>query len=206
MKQTHRLLVMAGMMGGLAACSAEDSRSRAAQEAFEAETAAGAPAGRVDTAATESPALVDPDTGWTAGLVEKDGDRVATLMEVRTASHEAYDRIVFEFAGEQRPGYRIEYVDRPIRQCGSGDSVPLAGDAWLSLRFYPANAHTEEGQPTVLERKRSWSDPAANLKALELTCDFEAVTEWVAGVAWPGQFRVLELSSPARIAVDVKRR
>ena len=69
---------------------------------------------------------------------------------------------LFEFADEL-PGYRIEYVDRPVRQCGSGDTVPLLGDAWLSLRFYPANAHTEEGQPTVLERQREQAQRLAEL-------------------------------------------
>lgn len=186
------------MMGG---CAPQDRDREAVREVEEAPPAAEWP----DTSRNVS-TLRDHDSSWTIRAIEKEGSRVATLMEVRTASHGEYDRIVFEFAGEQRPGYRIEYVDRPVRQCGSGDTVPLAGDAWLSLRFYPANAHTEEGRPTVLEREREWSDPATNLKALKLICDFEAVTEWFAGVGHPGQFRVLELSSPARIAVDVKKR
>ena len=209
MKRTHALVV-AVLLVAQGACAAEDARNQTAQEEFDAEAAANvatdsAQAGAEPQGPSESPAVTDPDTGWTAGVSRKQGSRVATLREVRTASHPEYDRIVYEFSGGL-PGYHIEYVDRPVRQCGSGDTVPLPGDAWLSMRFEPANAHTEEGQPTVLERQREWSDAKANLKALKLICDFEAQTEWVAGVGYPGRYRVLELTGPARIAIDVKKR
>lgn len=140
----------------------------------------------------------------TAGIVDKQRPdaRVAVLRDVRAASQEGFDRVVFEFEGSEIPGYHVEYVDRPVRQCGSGEPEEVAGDGWLEVRLIPAQAHTEEGQPTVGERERHLSLPV--LKELQSTCDFEAHVTWVLGVASPNRYRVLELSNPARLIVDVR--
>jgi hypothetical protein len=100
------------------------------------------------------------------------------------------------------PSYRVTWSDRPVQQCGSGETVPLAGDAALSVVVQPANAHTEAGEPTIRERERAPGLPT--VLELKLICDFEAVVEWVAGVASPGQYRVFELRSPGRLVIDVR--
>jgi hypothetical protein len=141
----------------------------------------------------------------TAGLTEKKREMsgVAVLRAVRTASHRGFDRVVFEFEGREVPGYRLEYVDRPVRQCGSGRPVRVAGDGWLLVRLEPAKAHTEAGEPTVKDRERRLRHP--NLKELRLICDFEAQVEWVLGLGSPKRYRVLELQNPARLVLDVRR-
>jgi hypothetical protein len=123
------------------------------------------------------------------------------LRDVRSAVHPTYDRVVFEFEGVQLPSYKVEYIDKPVRSCGSGDVVPLAGDAWLSVLFTGANAHTDAGEPTIKDRTRSPNHTI--VKDLKLTCDFEAEVEWVMGVASPNKYRVLELKNPTRLVVDV---
>lgn len=145
-----------------------------------------------------------PQEGWTVGILHRASPtgRVGTLVAVRTARQPGYDRVVFEFAGGELPGYHAEYVDRPVRQCGSGDPVPLPGDAWLRVRFEPANAHTDEGRATVQDRDRTLN--YGLVKRLALICDFEAQVEWVLALAAPNPYRVLVLSNPARIVVDVQ--
>ncbi|HET6568917.1 MAG TPA: hypothetical protein VFG50_13205 [Rhodothermales bacterium] len=140
----------------------------------------------------------------TAGIVAKaaTGNGPALLREVRTARHDAFDRIVFAFDGSALPGYHIAYIDSPVRKCGSGKVTHIEGDGWLEVRMYPANAHTEEGQPTVSDLERSVNYPV--LKELELTCDFEADVTWVFGVGSPNHYRVIELSNPTRLVVDIK--
>jgi hypothetical protein len=140
--------------------------------------------------------------GWSAGPLDRPraGAYPATLVAVRTGRHEGHERVVFEFAGGAVPGYHLAYVDAPV-QCGSGDPVPVAGDAWLEVRFEPAYAHTDDGRPTVTDRSRRVGFP--NLRQLELTCDFEAHVTWVLGLASPGHFRVTALAGPARLVVDV---
>jgi hypothetical protein len=136
--------------------------------------------------------------------VEKPGRTdlgVIVLREVRSAGQRGFDRVVFEFEGEDLPGYRVGYVDRAI-QCGSGEPVQIVGEALLEVRLTPAQAHTDAGEPTVKERERRLDLPV--LKELESTCDFEADVTWVLGLGSRKVFRVQELASPARLVIDVE--
>jgi hypothetical protein len=191
----------------LSACNAapgEDERPEA--PAARADSTRDAPA---PIAASDSP--VQPDTvagaGWTVGStsVQNAASGVALLRSVRAARHdEGFDRIVFDFGDDEVPAYHVEYVDRPVRQCGSGETVPLTGDAWLTVRMQPANAHTEEGEPTVRERALTPNLPT--LLELELICDFEAQVEWVAAVSSPEQYRAFTLDAPNRLVLDIRHR
>jgi hypothetical protein len=145
------------------------------------------------------------DFEGTARIVERRKENISPviLREVRAARHEKFDRIVFEFEGDMLPGYHIEYVDRPIQQCGSGETVKVAGVAWLEVRFHPSQAHNEAGIPTVKERARRIN--LSVLKEYQAICDFEADVEWVLGVASRNRYRVLELPGPTRLVIDIKQ-
>lgn len=148
--------------------------------------------------------LSNPDTaGWTAGLTAKPGSAMTTLTEVRTAVHPEFERIVFVFEGDGISGYHAEYIDRPVRSCGSGEVVEMPGDAWLSIRLEPSQAHTEEGAPTIAQRTRAVN--YGNLKLLKQTCDFEGQVVWVAAVTSPNRYRTLELTNPSRLVVDIQK-
>jgi hypothetical protein len=172
-----------------------------------ADTPTPAPSGATpDTPPADEQVAAPAGAGdWTAGVSDerRDVTGAATLQAIRVAGHADFDRIVLDFGAGPLPGHHVEYVDRPVRQCGSGDVVELAGDAWLSIRVEPANAHTEEGRPTVAERSRTPGLPV--IRELKLTCDFEAQVEWVAGVSSPNPYRIFTLEQPARLVVDVRR-
>lgn len=123
------------------------------------------------------------------------------LQAVRTAGHPGYDRVVFEFSGDRLPGYTVAYTDRPVRRCGSGREVRLAGDGRLVVRLRPAQAHDTEGNVTVAERERA--PGLVVLRELTLICDFEALVEWVLGLPAPARYRVWELIGPPRLVVDL---
>jgi hypothetical protein len=151
--------------------------------------------------ASSAPPLANEAFEGTVGIVDVKRERPpSTLHAIRAAAHAGFDRVVFEFRGTV-PGYHLEYVDRPVRDCGSGEPRPIAGDAWLEVRLSPAHAHEEDGRPTVAERELRPRLP--NVLEIERTCDFEAVVTWVFGVASPQRFRVLELTEPPRLVVDV---
>lgn len=143
---------------------------------------------------------------FTAGIVaeSRPGIEPVTLREVRAFSHEVFDRVVWEFDDLNVPGYHLEYVDRPVRECGSGEVVEVAGEGWLRVRLEPARAHEfigERAQVTVRDRDRRYDFPI--LRQLTIICDFEAQVEWVLGVSSPNRYRVTELHEPARLVVDV---
>lgn len=165
--------------------------------------ASAAPAARgVDAAAPE------PPFAGTVGVTQqkKKLNESVILKSVRSARHPGFDRVVLEFEGRELPSYHVEYVDRPIRRCGSGQVVEVAGDGWLRLRLDPAAAHDEQGRATVAERDRQRKLRLGVLRELVLTCDYEGYVVWVLGVASPNRYRVLELAHPPRLVVDVRHR
>lgn len=160
------------------------------------------------TARPDEAAGVESDFEGTAGDTEKTNPNVkesVVMAYVRSARHAGFDRVVFEFLGDQLPTYKIEYIDKPVRACGSGNVVPFAGDAWLSVRFTGAHAHSPEGDATIPAKDRTQSPNLPIVKDLKLICDFEAEVEWVLGNSSPNKYRVLELEGPTRLVVDIKQ-
>ncbi|HEY3221724.1 MAG TPA: hypothetical protein VGJ80_13405 [Gemmatimonadales bacterium] len=125
-------------------------------------------------------------------------------VETDTRASPGYDRVVFEFTGggDSVPGYRVEYTAKPVQRCGSGDPVTVAGTEHLIVRFEPAQAHDEHGGLAPAERNRTPGLPA--VRELTLICDFEGQVAWVLGIAAPTEYRVSELTGPARLVVDVR--
>jgi len=111
---------------------------------------------------------------------------------------------VFEFTGggDSVPGYRVEYTTKPVQRCGSGDPVTVAGAGRLIVRFEPAQAHDEHGSLAPAERHHTTRLPA--VRELTLICDFEGQVAWVLDVVAPSEYRVSELTGPARLVLDVR--
>jgi hypothetical protein len=209
LKRLHRAtgacaLVLLAVVPGVSGCGAAGEEIPAAPpgEIAEGATAVNGagdtiPAGQRDLAEGPSP------VAWTAGRTAADHevDGVAVLEQLRIARNEGFDRVVFEF-GDQIPSYIVEYIDRPVRACGSGHVVDVDGDGWLSIRFTPARAHNEEGQATVTERNQRHQLPV--IRHARSTCDFEAHLEWVIGTASPNRYRVMELTDPERVVIDIR--
>ena len=126
---------------------------------------------------------------------------VPILRALRIGEQPGADRLVFEFDGDGLPAWSIEYVDRPVYECGSGDAVRLAGDAWLQIRFMGAQAHTEAGEGTTGPKLRTLD--MTNLLALARICDFEGEVTWVAAVRRPDGYTPRTLDAPARLVVDI---
>src|SRR6266508_3739747 len=73
---------------------------------------------------------IDPLEG--AGTTPVEGAATAsetTLLErVAIGRHEGFDRVVFQFR-DHLPGYRVEYVEPPLKEDGSGNVVQVKGSA-----------------------------------------------------------------------------
>lgn len=124
------------------------------------------------------------------------------LRDVRLGVNEGFERVVLEFEGNRIPRYRIEYVDEPVYQCGSGDPLRVAGDGLLLVDVDGAQAHTETGRATVTPRERRVRLPV--IQEVEITCDFEGQVQLAIGVASPNPYRVLELPD-GRLVIDVRQ-
>ena len=128
----------------------------------------------------------------------------ALLERVAVAGHDGYDRVVFQFRNGL-PGYRVEYVEPPLREDGSGNLVKLAGEAFLVVRMEPASGFdltVPEGELIYTGPRRITPDRTSVLREVVRTGDFEAVLTWAVGLEARVPFRVLTLDDPFRIVVD----
>lgn len=128
----------------------------------------------------------------------------ALLERVAVAGHEGYDRVVFQFRNGL-PGYRVEYVDPPLREDGSGNVVDLEGNAFLVVRMEPASGFdltVPEGKLIYTGPRRIAGETTTVVREVVRTGDFEAVLTWAIGLEERVPFRVLTLDDPARLVVD----
>lgn len=163
-----------------------------------------------DAPLAESTLVAAVDTAsWTVGATSAPARLAApplpVLTDLSTVTHPGYERLTVELRGDAPgpPGYRVEYIDRPLIECGSGTQIFPVGDAWLALRLEPAAAHTAAGQPTLGAREIEVGGPL--LLRVYRTCNFEGVVTFVMALAAPNRYRVLTLPDPWRIVVDVER-
>jgi len=185
----------------LAACGGGDNDKTPTATAPAAETPSA-------TAPTAGPASeTTPEPTFSGGREPVEGSLgflsgappFGTLVDVRAAEHETYDRIVFEFAGAP-PTYRVEYVENPTA-CGSGEDVAVEGAALIAVSFTPAGAHTDAGEPALGFQSLALGLPA--IVAAASACDFEGEVTWIVGLTEEADFRVTALDDPLRLLVDV---
>jgi hypothetical protein len=162
------------------------------------------------TPTTTSTSGIDPLEGAATTPVEGSatGSETALLERVALGRHEGYDRVVFQFRNAL-PGYRVAYVQPPLREDGSGNPVEIKGAAYLVVRMEPASGfdlNTGEGVMVYKGPRRLEGSAAGTSVVQELvrTGDFEAVLTWAIGLSDKVDFRVSTATSPLRLIVDLR--
>ena len=107
------------------------------------------------------------------------------------------------------PGYKVEYVQPPLKEDGSGNPVTIKGDVFVVVRMEPASGfdlNTGEGVMTYTGPRRLAGSTAGTSVVQELvrTGDFEAVLTWAVGLSDKVDFRVQTATSPSRLIVDFR--
>ena len=129
----------------------------------------------------------------------------ARLVAVRAATHEGFDRLVFEFSGSQVPGYSVKYGQAAIA-CGSGqDQTELVGSgkkpaALMLVDVRPVDAHDQAGNVTA---PRDVTQGLPIFQRAFRICDFEAVTQYAVALTAEKPFKVSTLSGPPRLVIDI---
>lgn len=171
-------------------------------------TAAPTTTGGAAVTATTTPAPGLPEASEAQRSAPSDGTGTALLKTVRVGRNPGFERIVFEFAGTSVPGYRIQWVDGPILADGSGEPVDVDGEAFLEMIMEPASGVDLSAPQLTIVYDGPDRIPVAGqtvlITDLVRTGDFEAVLSWAAGTTEKVPFRVLRLTSPTRIVVDLQ--
>jgi hypothetical protein len=127
-----------------------------------------------------------------------------SVVAVRVATQDGYDRVVFELDGKEsgEPGWRVEYTDDPAQQ-GSGNPVEVEGAATLAVVITGSGFPMDTGATEVND------DPAlpAELESIQdvvLGATFEGQYQAFIGTTREAPFRVFRLSNPTRVVIDVQ--
>ncbi len=118
------------------------------------------------------------------------------LTNIRWARHDGYDRIVFEFSSPAVPSYDLTRQESPtFYRDASGQAVTLDGSVGAKLIFRntdPASAVPTDAKPALI-----------SVREIAQVGNFEHYLTYGIGLASSQCLRVLELSGPSRLVVDV---
>lgn len=133
---------------------------------------------------------------------EPDGWPLA-VTDVRVGTHDSFDRLVFEIAGDGDAGWLVEYVDDPRSQ-GSGHPVDVDGDAVLRVALrgiaYPDDAPEEpDDGPERIQ-------PEGTGAIVEVLQDvlYEGYQDVFVGLDAERPYRVERLTDPQRVVIDLE--
>lgn len=146
------------------------------------------------TPAPTSP-LPTPSAGTCPRVTGGTGARGSSLVEVRIAHQPGFDRIVFDFGPGPLPQYTVEQTASFVAP--SGQTVPVQGNAHLGVRFNGA------GQMGAYRGPTSFRPGTPLVREVKLVEDFEGVVAWGIGLERLACPRVLVLTGPARLVVDL---
>ncbi len=186
-------------------CGAGDSPSVLAPSSTGSVSPAAAPPASAASSASGSAEPSAPAFPATTGVdTEEPVGGPLSVVAVRVATQDGYDRVVFELDGKDsgEPGWRVEYTDDPAGQ-GSGDPVQVKGAATLSVVI------TGSGYPMDTGATEVSDDPTlpAGLESVQdvvLGATFEGQYQAFIGTTREAPFRVFRLSNPTRVVVDIQ--
>lgn len=178
---------------------AETSQQQGSKEETSEETT------RADTSSVTTPAseqnppqepLGDPSMAdqW----VPPEGEFGLRVADVRAASHNGFDRVVFDLEGEGTPGWFTTLTENPTQQ-GSGNPVDYNGSIALLVGIEGTPYPNDRG----LEPPRTEPYPGAgNVNEIAYTSLFEGRTEYVIGLDSAMPYSVTALEEPKRLVID----
>jgi hypothetical protein len=187
-----------GASPGSAGPSSSAIDSAAAEPSISASQLASAEPSPTSSEPTES---LQPFACTPSVSVPSTTDR-AQISDIRVGTHDGYDRVVFEFAAGI-PDVVIEGVLPPFYADPSGLELPVAGTAFLRVTMHGASKMSPEGSVTY-SGSTHFQPGFDRLVQLIEGGDFEAVSTWYLGLDGAGCYRVLTLTDPSRLVIDIQ--
>ena len=155
-------------------------------------TGAVAITGMVQASAQDLPAFTCTDKSGGSGSA------AGTVSDVRVAHHNGYDRLVIGFpTANAMPQYQLNrQTTAHFVRDASGQPVTLQGSA--GIRLVLRNSDIVSGSPSDLKPN------LPEIREVAQIGNFERVVSYGIGLATPACLRVLELSGPTRLVIDVQ--
>ncbi|MGI8872773.1 MAG: AMIN-like domain-containing (lipo)protein [Egibacteraceae bacterium] len=152
----------------------------------------------------------DPDTATERltdptleASTDEGGGSMLTVTDVRIGSHEGFDRIVLEIAGEGPAGWLVDTVAEPRTQ-GRGDLVDIEGQAFLRIIVRGVALPPDVPEHEPWDGERLAGPPGANVVELVDGTIFEGQHVVHVGLRQEAPFGVVRLEDPQRIVVEIE--
>jgi hypothetical protein len=157
---------------------------------------------------TRDPACVGTQSWGTAPKQVSAAPISAEIYQVRAATHEGCDRVVFDLNGLGHLGYLVRYV--PVVHADPSDQpIHVAGGAALQVTIQAPDFRESGHQPwrTPWQLGQRLIGAQTTLREVRFAGSFEHVTTFAVGVRSQRPFRVLVLADNAnhltRLVVDI---
>ena len=193
------LVACAPATGGSATPSASTSPS----VALPSETVASTPTTEPTSEPTSEPT---DDLGAFSCELPIEGEGTvsrAQITDVRVGTHAGYDRVVIEF-DEGIPPFTLGDATPPLLADPSGMEMDVEGSAFWSLVLHGGTRLNLDGSFSY-DGRRDFKPDFPSLAELVEAGDFEAVSSWYIGLHEPTCARVLTLTNPARLVIDIQQ-
>ena len=192
----------------LAACGGAGSPASASPPSSHAEhetppassASSAAPSG--DATGEPSDAAVDEPFTCDLPVTDPGSAPIANIVDIRAATHDGYDRLVFEFE-QGTPELSLERAEPPFTHDASGLPIEIEGESFLGLVMRGGTKQTDAGTSSYGGPTEFSLDFHSLRHAVE-GGDFERQSTWYFGLAEEECARVLVLEDPPRIAIDVE--
>jgi hypothetical protein len=144
---------------------------------------------------------------WTTDDVYRrrlDGDY--EFLTMRFGKHAGFDRVVFEFKGNQGKlyGLFVTYEKPPFQAEDNEKIVKVHGRAFVKIELYPigsSDENVEANNRIAMQQNKVNMPLIREVKPVEW---FEGELTYVFGLKRPTPFRVQVFSNPTRLVVDFK--
>ncbi len=119
----------------------------------------------------------------------------SSITDVRVGENDGFDRFVIEVEGDVG-AYFVAYVDQ-VTEDGSGDPVPVEGDAFIQV--------TLAGVPNDPLAPQDTIDAGLSglIQVVGAGAGFEGTVSYGLGTAAAAGFRAFTLTEPSRLVIDV---
>ena len=155
------------------------------------------PTTTVNLPTTSLPCATIPVPGAAVTSPEPGGD--SYLTKVERQGDACRDHVVFDFAPKSTdaPGYEVSYGTPPFEADGSGDVVPVAGNAFVVVKIQPGYTFDfDTSKKTYTGPNRITPTGANHVQEMALVSDFEGALTWVIGLDVKRPFTVQATGEP----------
>jgi hypothetical protein len=128
----------------------------------------------------------------------------AQITDVRVGTHAGYDRIVVEFE-DGVPPYILQMATPPLLSDPAGMEMEVAGASFLNLVLMGGTRVTEDGELSYGGRTEFRPRDFPVLAELVESGDFEATSAWYIGLQQESCVRVVLLTDPSRLVIDIQQ-